>query len=227
MAKYGPPSPNKMTGIAGMVTSTTTAAAATATTATAAATRYLTTPRSAKDAAAAMVLTKKENRAKLSDNDRIKLQTAIITPLSPKFQLTSLSDSDNQLSIVYNLGMRVNDLRKRLLSADMIDAFKIITPNPADPNQPLSVDDLLQSYGNMTLESVRAHVKFLNYYGQVYDQENLTWSQTLLENLTKFNTDTVLSRRESLMALGSGWLLAVGLPRSQIVRIGFSLLKHL
>jgi hypothetical protein len=39
--------------------------------------------------------------------------------------------------------------------------------------------------------------------------------------VTKFNTVAVLSRRESLMALGSGWLLAVGLPRSQIVRIGF------
>jgi hypothetical protein len=48
-----------------------------------------------KDEAAAMLLTKKENREKLSDNDRIKLQMAIITPLSPKFQLTWLSNSEN------------------------------------------------------------------------------------------------------------------------------------
>jgi phage tail sheath gpL-like len=71
--------------------------------------RFLSTPSSAKNAAASMVLTKKENREKLSDNDRIKLQTAIITPLSPKFQLTSFSDSENQVGIVYNLGMRVTE----------------------------------------------------------------------------------------------------------------------
>ncbi len=108
--------------------------------------------------------------------------------MSPEFQLTSLSDSENQLSIVYNLGMHLNDLRKRLFSADMIDAFRIITPNPSDPNQPLSVNDLLKSCADTTLESVRAHVKFLNYYGQVYDQENLTWSQTLLKNSCKPGT---------------------------------------
>jgi len=77
-------------------------------------TRFLTTPWSAIDASTAVVLLKKEAQSKLSDKDKQTFRKDAIEALSPIFQLTSLNESENQLSVNYSLGMRVNDLRKCL-----------------------------------------------------------------------------------------------------------------
>jgi len=130
-----------------------------------------------------VVTTRQEDRDSLSETEKYKLQRDATETLNTKFQLTSITDSSNQLRVTYSLGMRVNDLRQKMIKYDMIDVFsKLITPNPADPNAPLQVEDLLIHYADIPLIKVKAHVRFLNYYGQVWDKQNLLWTQALLEN---------------------------------------------
>ena len=144
--------------------------------------RFLTRPRSADEAAEAVVTTTKEAREKLAPSDVEKLHCRAIEGLTPKFQLTSVDAGDKQLEVTYSLAMHVNDLKHRLVQYDIIDTFQVITPNTADPNSPLAVDDLLDKYAELSLDRVQKHVRFLRFYGQKYDKQNLAWSQELLEN---------------------------------------------
>jgi len=144
--------------------------------------RYRPTPRSLAEASVAVVPTKKEDRAMLSASDQNKLRREAVESLNIKFQLTSFTNTENQLGVVHNLGMRVYDLRQRLTNFDMLECFQVITPNPADPNAPLAITDLMAKYADISLSDVRAHVSFLKFYGRTYDRENLAWTQSLLEN---------------------------------------------
>ena len=66
----------------------------------------------------------------------MKLQTAATTGLTNKFKLLTLIDSEKQLDVVYDLGVRVRMVREHLERYDMTSIMQVVVPDPVDYQQP-------------------------------------------------------------------------------------------
>ena len=86
-----------------------------------------TSRRSEREATAASISIKKNNRVKLSTSDKLKLAKATKEGGTDKF-IFFASDGKlvNDFQTVYDLHMRIEALSKALTSYDMLDVFQII-----------------------------------------------------------------------------------------------------
>ena len=86
-----------------------------------------TSRRSEREATAASISIKKNNRVKLSTSDKLKLAKATKEGGTDKF-IFFASDGKlvNDFQTVYDLHMRIEALSKALTSYDMLDVFQVI-----------------------------------------------------------------------------------------------------
>jgi hypothetical protein len=124
----------------------------------------------------------KEDREKLTANALIKLQKTVTEGMALKFSLMS-HHSEDQLVDCYNLALRIDTLKNRLEETDTIGGFNIfktplIQPSGQMPNELR----LINKINKLTEPLVRPAMKFLRYYGQTYDIQDLQWSQEMAKN---------------------------------------------
>jgi hypothetical protein len=146
--------------------------------------RWKTTARPAAEARGTAVVLRKEDRHLLSKDQLVKLQGSTTGELSHQFEMMS-GQTDDQLSDVYNLAVRVDALSWRLKKTDTIAGFDIFVRALDIRKIPSRMPRTLPLIGfidDLSLNLVRATMKFKRYYGQEYDLQDLQWSQELLEN---------------------------------------------
>ena len=172
--------------------------------------RFLTLPRKDPDTSTRCV-DLKEARP-VSAGELRKLRDRAVQPLDNKFDLIPLDDSEKQILNNYNLQMRVKDFVRNLERYDMQEAFEILLfPKDVDvesllensiPIKPLTkTKNLLVEWDTIEEYEIIRHVKFLRFYGQVWDLQNLDWSLELLEGSCAVNLTNKV--REGLLSMPS------------------------
>ena len=135
--------------------------------------RYLSAPR-AESSTQSRILIPQESRPNGDVTKLTKLRISATTPLSNKFTCIPLDDADEQIVNNYNLEMRINELRRKMVQFDMIEVFSILRFPPSPMSnlliiiQPLSeTTDLLSNWDSLTEDVIFTHFRFLQNYGQV------------------------------------------------------------
>lgn len=136
----------------------------------------------------------KDQRANLTQSEKLKLKKLAEQGLESKFSLVPILDDDatkEQLEAVYNVSMRIVEFKKSLRLTDMTDVFSI--PDSFEENPDPNVEeewpagaaesvDILNEPTSVTLEVTKKMSIFLARRGQGYHAENLLWSGTKLLN---------------------------------------------
>jgi len=129
------------------------------------------------------VTVSRDKREKLSDTDRVKLQSKATESLPIKYDLFKMTDGEGQLDNSYNIMLRNRELGRRLVQYDMRSVFWVVKEDPNDAGKILGTPkDLLEDYANVTLEEVCESVAFIRRFGKEPERDNVNWTLELLEN---------------------------------------------
>jgi len=110
-----------------------------------------------------------EDRFKFSSSEKAKIKTKAVEGLDPKFDLLTISDSDDQLENTYRVTMRIKKAKMHLVHFDMDTPFMLMKPNENPDNAGKFLPgrtDMLENYMDVTLDMVKASVRFYKMYGK-------------------------------------------------------------
>jgi len=155
------------------------------------------TARTQADITSMLAGVKKTDRASLREADLQKLKRYAEEGLTSKFTIMkrlNTSDDDNTLNkealkSVYSVTIKIEEFRKSLAMYDMSDVFLIANKydwnRDEDEYRPAigaSACDLLTSYADVDLETVKRGSEYFARRGQDYHAQNLLWSGTKFLN---------------------------------------------
>jgi hypothetical protein len=109
--------------------------------------------------------------------------------LPQQFKMLAASDtSTNDLQGIYNMGMLVQQYGHALHSQDMHDMFMIVdefdlaSKDDLVPSKQAKLVDLLTSYNDLDLKTIKRNSAYVCEYGRDCHVENLMWSCEKLLN---------------------------------------------
>lgn len=143
------------------------------------------TPRTIPETSSLRALVSKEDRAFLSQAERMKFQVNAEKGLETKYDLldnVNLTDLQT-LQAVYNMSIRTEELKDDMARYDMHETMLIpnrfhLDPNDGDyhPAPGASPINLYQSASEVDIELVKTASTWVMKYGADYHTENLFWS---------------------------------------------------
>jgi hypothetical protein len=134
---------------------------------------------------AVILFAKKDKREKLAEDKRQDLFEKITKPKLTKFDLVSLTLSDeDKLDDTYNLGVLVTKMRNHLERYDCADVFNVLELDPTNKKKPTGVTtDLFTEYSALMEDQVAESNEWYRVYPkQNYYRDNLQLTLEFLEN---------------------------------------------
>jgi hypothetical protein len=109
----------------------------------------------------------------------------IVDPIPTKFTFDQESlDQVDALGATYDVQVRIDDYGRRMRKYDADSTFQILCLKDTEtvPTDTTTTKDLLTDYESITEEEVRKSNKLYRQYGTVWDVQNASLSENLLEN---------------------------------------------
>jgi len=144
--------------------------------------------RSVEEAEQLTVNVKKEERAKLKeDNQKAydshrKRVTSTIAEGEKKFAMMAPKQGMEELKSVYDVAAIIETYHRECADEDTVGVFTVVTPLKKTEKGDVVIaskkflkKDLLKQYVSLTLDQVQLHCKLLYTYGKDYEVENLRW----------------------------------------------------
>jgi len=157
--------------------------------------------RTATELATTDVECKKEDREDLNTKDLRKLKSDARQGLTTKFDLLPTEVAGGiDIGSVYSTGIRTSELKASVELYDMSDVFEIYTFDAHGmPDELVSPRNLFDAFVDISLEQVKANVRFFNECGESYHVQNNAWSAAKIANSVSDTLKDLLLDKTSAM----------------------------